>query len=38
MDIANWAQILDEAIYNSYSANTLGKGVRPTISSPAMDK
>ena len=36
MDIVNWVQILDEAVYISQSTNTLEKGMNPTILSLAM--
>ena len=31
-------QILDEVVYISHSANTVGKGMNPIILLPAMDK
>ena len=31
-------QILNEAVYIAYSTNTLGKGMNPTILTPAMSK
>ena len=33
-----YSQILDEAVCISYSANTLKKGMNPTIHPPGMDK
>ena len=38
MDTATPVQILDEVVRISNLANTLGKGMNPTIFSPAMDK
>ena len=38
MDIATRVQILDEPVYISHSINTLGKGMNPTILSPATSK
>ena len=37
-DMATQVQILNEAVYISHSANTIGKGINPTILSslPAM--
>ena len=37
-DIATWVQILTEAVCISHSANTLEKGLNPTVLPPAMDK
>ena len=38
MDMANQVQILDKAVCLSYNANTLGKGMNPTILPQAMGK
>ena len=38
MDMATRIQILDMADFISHSANTLGKGMNPTILPLAMDK
>ena len=38
MDTAIRVQILNEIIFLSDSANTLEKGMNPTLSPPAMDK
>ena len=38
MDMVTQVQILDKAVCISHSANTLGKGMNPTILSPAMSK
>ena len=37
-DSGSWVQILNEAVYNSHSINTLGKGMNPSILSLAMCK
>ena len=34
MDLSTRVQILDEALYISYTANTLGKSMNPTILPP----
>ena len=38
MDMATWVQILYKAVYISHIANTLGKGMNPTIPPSAMGK
>ena len=38
MDTATWVHILDEIVCISQSADTLGKGMNPTILSSAMGK
>ena len=38
MDMMIWFEILDEAVCISYSANTLGERMNPTILPPAMSK
>ena len=38
VNMANRVQTLDEAVYISYSANTLGKSMNPAILPPALDK
>ena len=38
MDTLIWVQILDEVVYNAHSANTLGKGMYPSILPPAVIK
>ena len=38
MDMANWVQNLEEAVCISHCANTLEKGMNPTILPPAMGK
>ena len=38
MDIANWVQILDKAVCISHRANTLEKGMSPTILPLVMGK
>ena len=38
VDTVIWVQILDEPLCISHSANTLRKGMIPTILPPAMDK
>ena len=38
MDMATQVQILDEAVCISYSANTIVKGMNPTILPPLMCK
>ena len=38
MDVATRIQILAEAVYISYTANTLGKGMNPSILLPGMSK
>ena len=38
MDMVIRVQILNEAVYNSQSTNTLGKGMNPSILPPAMSK
>ena len=38
MDMVTQVQILDKAVCISYGANTLGKGMHPTILPPATGK
>ena len=38
MDTVTRVQILEQVIYISLNANTLGKGMNPTILPPAMGK
>ncbi len=38
MDTVTQVQILDEAVFISHNANIFGKGMHPTILSPAMGK
>ena len=38
MDIVNQVQILDEAVFNSHSANIFGKGMNSTILLPPITK
>ena len=38
MDTVTKVQILDVGVYISYSVNTFGKGINPTILPPAMGK
>ena len=38
MDTVTKVQVLDETICISHRVNTLGKGMKPTIISPAMSK
>ena len=38
MDMPTQVQIQNEAVYISHNANTLGKGINPTILPPAMVK
>ena len=35
---ATWVQIQEEVVYISYSTNTIGKGMNPTILLPAIGK